>query len=329
MRRRRYRRPSDNNSKHLIILIALLLVGIGITSLVLWRSRRPADDAAATVADTLVVKDTLYKYGLPIEEYHVVHDTIQPRQTLAEVLMSYGLSAQKVFSLTQCPDSVFDVRKVRAGQACALLCTKDSTATPCYFVYEVNAKEYALFDLATDSITRLSVPKVTAANVSKGIKVSWGKVTGASKYNVYRKTGSGSWSKIKTTTSTSYTDSSAKAGTTYYYKVKAVAEKSSANSADSKVVSAAAKLAQPEVKVALSSGKPKISWGKVSSAQKYNVYRATSENGEYKKIKTTISTSYTDKDAKSGKTYYYKVQAVCSKSAGNSAYSAVKKIKVK
>ena len=159
MRRRRYRRPSDNNSKRLIILIAaLLLVGIGITSLVLWRSRRPADDAAATVADTLVVKDTLYKYGLPIEEYHVVHDTIQPRETLAEVLMSYGLSAQKVFSLTQCPDSVFDVRKVRAGQACALLCTKDSTATPCYFVYEVNAKEYALFDLATDSITRGSYP---------------------------------------------------------------------------------------------------------------------------------------------------------------------------
>lgn len=159
MRRRRYRRPSDNNSKRLIILIAaLLLVGIGITSLVLWRSRRPADDAAATVADTLVVKDTLYKYGLPIEEYQVVHDTIQLRQTLAEVLMSYGLSAQKVFSLTQCPDSVFDVRKVRAGQACALLCTKDSTATPCYFVYEVNAKEYALFDLATDSITRGSYP---------------------------------------------------------------------------------------------------------------------------------------------------------------------------
>jgi fibronectin type 3 domain-containing protein len=47
-------------------------------------------------------------------------------------------------------------------------------------------------------------------------------VTGASKYYVYRKTASGSWSKIATTTSTSYTDKTAKKGTTYYYTVKAV-----------------------------------------------------------------------------------------------------------
>ena len=100
-------------------------------------------------------KDTLYRYGLPIEYFDVSCDTVLPRQTLAEVLMDYGLTASKIYSLTShCPDSVFDVRKVRAGQPCMLLTDKDSVAIPRYFIYEMNAKEYVVFNLATDQVTR-------------------------------------------------------------------------------------------------------------------------------------------------------------------------------
>ena len=141
--------------KRYIIIAAILLVGITI---LLTHNNSSRGRTADATADTLTVKDTIYKYGLPIEEYAIKPDTIRPGQTLAEVLMRYGLSAQKVFSLTQCPDTIFDVRKVRAGQPCALLCTKDSAATPRYFVYQMNLKDYALFGLTTDSITRGSHP---------------------------------------------------------------------------------------------------------------------------------------------------------------------------
>ena len=141
--------------KRYIIIAAILLVGITI---LLTHNNSSRGQAADATADTLTVKDTIYKYGLPIEEFAIKPDTIRPGQTLAEVLMRYGLSAQKVFNLTQCPDTIFDVRKVRAGQPCALLCTKDSAATPRYFVYQMNIKDYALFDLTTDSITRGSHP---------------------------------------------------------------------------------------------------------------------------------------------------------------------------
>ena len=141
--------------KRYIIITAILLVGITI---LLTHNNRSSGQAADAAADTLTVKDTIYKYGLPIEEFAIKPDTIRPGQTLAEVLMRYGLSAQKVFNLTQCPDTIFDVRKVRAGQPCALLCTKDSAATPRYFVYQMNIKDYALFDLTTDSVTRGSHP---------------------------------------------------------------------------------------------------------------------------------------------------------------------------
>jgi hypothetical protein len=73
------------------------------------------------------------------------------------------------------------------------------------------------------SIRNLTTPTVTIANAATGVKVSWNKVTGASSYKVYRKTGSGSWVEIKSgLTGTSYTDTTAKKGTTYYYTVRAV-----------------------------------------------------------------------------------------------------------
>ena len=144
------------NSKIILIAAAIVLTGIILT--ITLSRRGSATTGGAEQADTLVVKDTIYRYGLPIEEYTIKPDTLQPGETLAKVLMDYGLSAQKVFSLTQCPDTLFDVRKVRAGQPCALLCAKDSAATPRYFIYQMNLKDYAVFDLTTDRVTRGSHP---------------------------------------------------------------------------------------------------------------------------------------------------------------------------
>ena len=54
-----------------------------------------------------------------------------------------------------------------------------------------------------------------------GVKISWNKVAGAKGYYVYRKTGSGSYSRIAATTALSYVDKTAKSGTTYTYAVRA------------------------------------------------------------------------------------------------------------
>lgn len=124
----------------------------------LWIVLSDKNHNAELIGETPVeetAKDTVYRFGLPIEYFDVRYDTVAPRQTLAELLMDYGLSASKVYALTShCPDSVFDVRKVRVGQPCALLTDMDSIATPRYFVYEVNVKEYVVFDLTTDKVTR-------------------------------------------------------------------------------------------------------------------------------------------------------------------------------
>ena len=56
----------------------------------------------------------------------------------------------------------------------------------------------------------------------------------------------------------------------------------------------------------------KLSWSKVSSANGYRVYRSTSKNGTYTKVKdiTNNSTlSYTDSNLYSNKKYYYKIKS--------------------
>ena len=69
------------------------------------------------------------------------------------------------------------------------------------------------------------------------------------------------------------------------------------------------------------SGKPYLKWASVEYASKYQVYRATSKTGTYKKIATTSKARYTDTSAATGYTYYYKVKAVNSKGSA-SGYSA-------
>jgi lactocepin len=52
-----------------------------------------------------------------------------------------------------------------------------------------------------------------------------------------------------------------------------------------------------------------LTWNKVSGANGYEVYRATSKNGKYTKVASVTKTSYKDSKLKAGKTYYYKVCA--------------------
>ena len=130
-----------------IVAIALLAMGIVATACS-TKEKESVQESEETAAEEVVEKVVVMKYGLPIEDFNVTYDTIKPRQTIADLLYGLGFNANQIHSLTQCPDSVFNVRKIRPGQACALLCDKDSTAAPRYFVYEESPKSYIVFDIA-------------------------------------------------------------------------------------------------------------------------------------------------------------------------------------
>ena len=52
----------------------------------------------------------------------------------------------------------------------------------------------------------------------------------------------------------------------------------------------------------------KVTWKKVSGAYGYSLYRSTSEDGDYLRIRSTTGNTWTDTKLQTGKTYYYKVR---------------------
>ena len=160
-----------------------------------------------------------------------------------------------------------------------------------------------------------AAPSVTAGNSSTGKpKLTWNAVSGAVKYEVYRSTRQNSgYSLLGTTTSTSYVNTGASTGTTYYYRVKAVNRNGMA-SGYSNIVSGKAKAAAPAAPSVTagnsSTGKPRLTWKAVSGAVSYRIYRSESRGTGYSLLGTTNSTSYVNTGAAAGKTYYYRVKAV-------------------
>ena len=177
---------------------------------------------------------------------------------------------------------------------------------------------------------KLPAPEVTVSNIASSgkIQIKWTKVDGAVKYELYRATSkNGTYKLLSTTKGTSFKNTSATAGTTYYYKVRALAEDPNANSDYSAIKSRTCDLPCPTLTAGVNTkGQPKVTWKAVEGAVSYKVYRSTTLDGSYSLTKTTTSTTYTNTTAVAYETYYYKVVAVASNTAANSAKSEAKAI---
>lgn len=195
-------------------------------------------------------------------------------------------------------------------------------------VIEIEGKTIELpFTIVFGNVT--SVKAVSTSNTA--IKVTWTKVPGAAGYVLYRSVGSSnSFKALKTITSgvtTSYTNSKLSLGKTYYYKIRPYREQNGQREYG-EFSKAIAHKAGPVVPVISSVKRSsytslKVSWKKVSGVSGYRIYRSTSPNSGYKKIKTIRGNkklSYTDKKRSCGKTYYYKIKSFKTKS-GKRYYS--------
>ncbi len=72
------------------------------------------------------------------------------------------------------------------------------------------------------------------------------------------------------------------------------------------------KLTVPKVKVSVkkSTGKPIISWEKVSDATEYEIQYKVGKEDIYQTLATTANLKVTHKEAVAGKTYYYRVMSI-------------------
>ncbi len=183
-------------------------------------------------------------------------------------------------------------------------------------IYGSTSAEPYKINVSNVKIKTPTISSVKSASYNS-IKVSWKAVAGADEYYVYRSDKKdGSYKKVKTLEAgaTSYTDKKLTTGKKYYYKLKCSGTTNKkTTSGYSEIKGAKPVPATPKVTLASSTkNQMKVSWKQISGATGYEVWRTDKKDGKYSKL-TTISkaktVTYTDKKAKSGKTYYYKVRA--------------------
>ena len=257
----------------------------------------------------------------------------------------YGANGYELYRSTSKDGKYSKVKTITDGKTLSFDDTKLETGRTYYYkvrAYKTinNKKVYSDYSSVVSTTLKLSKPSVTLSSAYRKICVKWKKVNDASGYEVYRASSkNGKYSKVKTITdgkTLSFDDTKLETGRTYYYKVRAykTINNKKVYSDYSSVVSTTLKLSKPSVTLSSAYRKICVKWKKVNDASGYEVYRASSKNGKYSKVKTITkgsTLSYMNSNLASKKKYYYKVRAfkVVSGKKVYSSYSDIKNIKTK
>ena len=178
------------------------------------------------------------------------------------------------------------------------------------------------------SAVYITAPELKKTQINNGsVTVYWKKTNTADKYRIYRKTADNDWEYIGSTGKkySSFTDKSVKNGGKYIYTVRAIDGKYHSG-IDSAGVSAKYVSAPKNIELKnYYSDSLRVTWDKVSGAEKYLVYRKDTKNTDWVKVKETASTKYIDYNIVNGRKYTYIVKAL-GENGGKSSYAEKTKI---
>ena len=266
-----------------------------------------------------------YEASYNWSEFHIMPQyslSLSSSSLLVEALKSVTLTAD-VTIYGSCGDTVFwessntGVATVsqKTGKTVTINGIKAGTAV-------ITAKDTSGTVTATCKVTvsNLFAPTVsTSSSAYNSVRVSWSGVEGAQKYIVRRCKSNGAILKTWTLGSTarSLTDTGLTTGTAYYYKVQGYkAVNGTSYYGDYSTLKAGVptltRPATPSVSRA-SKTYVKVKWKGISGETGYQVYRASSLNGKYSRVKSVKMASakypYAKIKTKRKVTYYYKVRA--------------------
>ena len=86
------------------------------------------------------VKEPEYLYGICIDNYDVVVDTIRKNQFLSNIMLKQDIDYNTITHIEKKHRKVFDIRKIKPGQKHTFLISRDSIPTPTFWIYEINLR---------------------------------------------------------------------------------------------------------------------------------------------------------------------------------------------
>jgi fibronectin type 3 domain-containing protein len=194
----------------------------------------------------------------------------------------------------------------------------DTTATPGVTYYYwikackgVNCSDYSAYNTGWRKLSAPTTVQASDGTYTDKVRVSWSASSGATSYKVYRATSASGMKSLRgSPTGTTFDDTTATPGVTYYYWVKAC---KGVNCSDYSAYNTGWRKLSAPTNVQASDGtytdKVRVSWSASSGATSYKVYRATSASGTKSLRGSPTGTTFDDTTATRGVTYYYWVKA--------------------
>lgn len=123
----------------------LFLIFLAIT---LFTSCKHTENKSVQKHKKTVLHD---EFGLKLNEFNIVEDTIQSGDTFGSILEKQNLNGLQVYDIVAKVKDTFDVRSIRKGKPYLILRTKDRTNKIQAFIYQPDRLNYYLVDFR-DSI---------------------------------------------------------------------------------------------------------------------------------------------------------------------------------
>ena len=159
------------------------------------------------------------------------------------------------------------------------------------------------------TVTQLDAPVLTVKNTDSGISISIAEISGAEGYKFYRSTDGVNFTQIAKTTETTYEDTTAAVGTTYYYRGRAYTSLGGASYSPVSTAVDIVKLSPISLDLYYDGEIVKLSFEASSTATKYRIFKRVAGTKDWgETVVTTTNTYYIDTDVAPNTTYEYAVQ---------------------
>lgn len=111
-----------------------------------------------------------FEYGIAVNSLRVEKGIVRKNQSLSDILSFYDISQEIIHQLASLSKSVFDVRKIRAGNPYTIMFSQDTIPEMLYFIYEEDAVSYITYSLKDNlSVARGNKPMTRELRVASGI----------------------------------------------------------------------------------------------------------------------------------------------------------------
>lgn len=147
--------------------LLLLIVIIAFTA---CKDEKKGEEIATTI---ITEPERVFEYGYNLNDFKIIHDTIQKGENFSEILDRHHVEYPKVLEIVNKVRDTFNVRKIKSGIPYTILAKNDSTEQAQVFIYKHSKVRYTVVDFKDSIITAFNAKKP----VKKVIKTASGVIT--------------------------------------------------------------------------------------------------------------------------------------------------------